>query len=168
MNEGHELSSGQKVNAYNGELFSDEEKFLFKKDIALPDKAMARVLIALAKVGGEANGQRWNFASLGVEQIGAVYEAMLSQQPAILGEEHVWVNAHGGGVGLVSRDFADKMSLEPCPRELPQTTKKRSRVKILEDFISRQRPAFNPQRGKFVLGTNATGQKQAATFYTPP
>lgn len=168
MNKGIKLSSGQHVNAYNGELFADKEKFLFKKRICLRDKSMARVLIALAKVGGEANGQRWNFASLGVEQIGAVYEAMLSQQPSILCEEHVWVNAHGGGVGLVSCDFADKMQLEPCSILPPQTTKKRSRVKILEDFILRQRPAFNPQQGKFVLGTNATGQKQAATFYTPP
>lgn len=170
MNTGIELQGGELVNAYNGELFEASKTPNFATEPCLRDAALSRIIIALTKVNGDVTGQRWNFANLGVEQIGAVYEALLSQRPRILRTEHVWVNAHGGGVALVSKKFAANMQLEPCLNMSQCLTqkKKMQKNKTLENFVQQQRPAFKPRKGKFVLDANGGTQKSTASFYTPP
>lgn len=176
LRRGIQLEGDMLVSPYNGQLFSPDHAKTYDNGPLLRDAAVARVLIALTKVGGDEIGRRWHFGNLGIEQLGAVYEAMLTQKPMVLMEPHEWVPAHGGGVGLVSRSFADAMELERFQKEDEAARTKRrgksSKAKgsknDLDTFIPKSRPAFTPTKGKFVLATMGGKRRQTASFYTPP
>ncbi len=159
LRRGVELHDGAIVSPYNGQLFSPEHSQLFTAEPPLRDQAMSRMLLALSKVGGADTGRRLNFASLGIEQLGAVYEAMLAQKPMILTEPHEWVPAHGGGFGLVSVDFANQMQLHRIEHK---------EQKKFDLTIHPRRPGKTPSQGKFVLASLGGTKRQTASFYTPP
>lgn len=175
LRRGIELNGKELVSPYNGQLFSPDQAEIYDNGPLLRDAAIARVLISLSKVGGDESGRKWNFENLGIEQLGAVYEAMLTQKPMILLENHEWVPAHGGGVGLVATSFADAMDLERIElddssaktKRKAKGKKKKSNIN-LDDYISRHRPGHNPTKGKFVLSTMGGKRRQTASFYTPP
>lgn len=175
LRRGVKLSGGEFVSAFNGQLFAPDQTPTFAEGPALRDKAMAQVLLTLTRVGGEESGRRLHFANLGVEQLGAVYEALLAQKPVIVREESLWVPAHGGGVGLVTRKLAE--ALEMTQFEEPQETGLRARRERrtgrasagrLDTYISPERPGFNPTIGTFIVAPLGGQKRQTASFYTPP
>ena len=159
LRRGVELNGGEVVSPYNGQLFSPEHSQLFAAEPGLRDQAISRMLLALGKVGGADTGRRLNFSSLGIEQLGAVYEAMLAQKPMILMQDHQWVPAHGGGYGLVAVDFAEHMALQ---------RRKDNEQNKFDDIIDLKRPGKIPRKGKFVLASMGGSKRQTAAFYTPP
>jgi len=175
LRRGVELKGKELVSPYNGQLFSPEQAKMYDEGPLLRDAAIARVLISLSKVGGDESGRKWNFENLGIEQLGAVYEAMLTQKPMVLLENHEWVPAHGGGVGLVSTSFADAMDLDRLEKDISSAKSKRrsnnkkgKKKNDLESYISFNRPGFRPTKGTFVLSTMGGKRRQTASFYTPP
>jgi len=159
LRRGVALNGGEVVSPYNGQLFSPEHSQLFAAEPGLRDQAISRMLLALGKVGGADTGRRLNFSSLGIEQLGAVYEAMLAQKPMILMQDHQWVPAHGGGYGLVAVDFAEHMGLQ---------RRKDNEQNKFDDIINLKRPGKIPRKGKFVLASMGGSKRQTAAFYTPP
>ncbi len=175
LRRGVKLSGGEFVSAFNGQLFAPDQAPTFDEGPALRDNAIAQVLLTLTRVGGEESGRRLHFGNLGVEQLGAVYEALLAQKPVIVREESLWVPAHGGGVGLVSRKLADALEMTEFESTemsgLRTTRKKRKRgaaVGRLETYISQERPGFNPTTGTFIVAPLGGQKRQTASFYTPP
>lgn len=175
LRRGVKLSGGEFVSPFNGQLFAPDQAPMFDEGPALRDKALAQVLVTLTRVGGEESGRKLHFANLGVEQLGAVYEALLAQKPVIVREESIWVPAHGGGVGLVTKKLAD--TLEMSQFELEETiglkaARKRKAKKSasgrLDTYISPERPGFNPTIGTFIVAPLGGQKRQTASFYTPP
>lgn len=111
LRRGVTLSGQEIVSPFNGQLFAPDRAPLFDGGPALRDEAIAKVLTALTRVGGDETARNLHFGNLGVEQLGAVYEAMLAQKPMIVTEKSQWVPAHGGGVGIVTESFAKAMDL---------------------------------------------------------
>jgi hypothetical protein len=176
LRRGVKLPGGELVSAYNGQLFSPDQAPLFDAGPSLTDSAMARVLTTLSRIGGDESSRRLHFGNLGIEQLGAVYEALLAQKPVIVREPSCWVVAHPQGVGLVSRDFAKKMGhtvieidaatgLKTGQREKKQKGKK---AVDLAQFISPDRPAYDLKIGRFVVAPLGGQRRQTASHYTPP
>lgn len=176
LRRGVKLPGGELVSAYNGQLFSPDQAPLFDAGPSLTDAAMARVLTTLSRIGGDESSRRLHFGNLGIEQLGAVYEALLAQKPVIVREPSCWVVAHPQGVGLVSRDFAKKMGhtvievdaaigLKAGQREKKQKGKK---AVDLAQFISPDRPAYDLIIGRFVVAPLGGQRRQTASHYTPP
>jgi hypothetical protein len=176
LRRGTTLKGEEQVSPYNGQLFADDRAPFFDAGPALRDEAMARVITALTRVGGEASGRRLHFANLGVEQLGAVYEALLAQKPVIIREPSVWVPAHGGGVGLVSEAMADALDMRRFEevasggRSARRGTKGKGRGKSgnLAALIDPRRPGYHPTVGKFIVAPLGGAKRQTASFYTPP
>ncbi len=175
LRRGIKLHGGEFVSAFNGQLFAPDQAPLFDDGPALRDKAIAQVLLTLTRVGGQESGRRLHFANLGVEQLGAVYEALLAQKPVIVREESIWVPAHGGGVGLVTKRLAEALEMtqfeEPETIGLRATRKKKSKraaAGSLDTHISPERPAHRPILGTFIIAPLGGQKRQTASFYTPP
>lgn len=175
LRRGVKLSGGEFVSAFNGQLFAPDQAPSFDEGPALRDKAIAQVLLTLTRVGGEESGRRLHFANLGVEQLGAVYEALLAQKPVIVREESLWVPAHSGGVGLVTKELADALEMPQFEqientglRASRQRRSRRATAGRLDTYISLERPGFNPTIGTFIVAPLGGQKRQTASFYTPP
>lgn len=170
LRRGVNLTGGEKVSPYNGQLFAPDRAPYFDGPHALRDEAMASVITALTRIGGKASGRRLHFANLGVEQLGAVYEALLAQKPLIVKEKSCWVPAHGSGVGFVTQAMADALDMDTFSQERGEgrARRRRATTEQLEKFIDRNRPAFTPGIGTFVIAPLGGSKRQTASFYTPP
>lgn len=171
LRRGVSLVGGEQVSPFNGQLFAPERSPLFDNGPALRDEAMAKVLTSLTRVGGDASGRRLHFANLGIEQLGAVYEALLAQKPVIVREPSIWVPAHGGGIGLVTERLADALDMElfvDDQRSARSKRRSRSGGKTLDSFIDPRRPAYHPSVGVFIIAPLGGQRRQTASFYTPP
>jgi hypothetical protein len=179
LRRGVKLPGGELVSAYNGQLFSPEQAPLFDEGPSLRDGAIARVLTTISRIGGEDSGRRLHFGNLGIEQLGAVYEALLAQKPVVVREPSCWVVAHPVGVGLVSKDFAGKMGHTVVEVDAAQGLRDEQRKKLkgkkavkssktLSDFISKDRPAYLLKIGRFVVAPMGGQRRQTASHYTPP
>lgn len=173
LRRGIELKGGESVSAFNGQLFAPDQSPMFDEGPELRDKAVAQALIILTKVGGLESGRRLHFANLGVEQLGAVYEALLAQKPVIVREKSTWVPAHGGGLGLVTEKLADALEMphfENIEQSLKKANKRKSKKQSAGDltsYISPFRPGFTPDIGKFIIAPLGGQKRQTASFYTP-
>ena len=78
------------MNAFNGRLFSPDHTPL-AESASIDDDTIAGVLEALttSRVGRTGRAARVSFGDLGVEQLGAVYEAVLDYQPDRTADERV-------------------------------------------------------------------------------
>lgn len=171
LRRGVELMGGEQVSPFNGQLFAPDRAPLFDEGPALRDDAMAKVLTTLTRVGGEESGRRLHFSNLGIEQLGAVYEALLAQKPVVVREPSTWVPAHGGGVGLVSEALAESLDMERFDQDAASARQKRrykKSKKSLDSFIKPERPGFQPSIGTFIVAPLGGQRRQTASFYTPP
>lgn len=180
LRRGVSLPGQVNVSAYNGQLFAPDRAPLFENCVSLRDHAMARVITTISRIGGDGSSRRLHFGNLGVEQLGAVYEALLAQRPVIVREPSVWVKAHPHGVGLVTKKIAEALDHEIVEAEGPQTVKDEQRqgrgrqsrprgsATSLSQFIAKERPAYNLKDGRFVVAPLGGQRRQTASHYTPP
>lgn len=176
LRRGVTLNGEEVVSPFNGQLFSPDRAPLFDQGPALRDEAIAKVFTALTRVGGDSSARNLHFGNLGVEQLGAVYEAMLAQKPTIVREKSIWVPAHGGGVGLVTEEFAHNMALEifETQAEVGRAARrkasggKKMAKGSLDNHIDSRRPAYDPSIGKFIVAPLGGAKRATASFYTPP
>ena len=170
------LGGGEIVSPFNGQLFAPDRTVYFDKCPPIPDDKMAKVLTALTRIGGLESGRMLNFATLGIEQLGAVYEALLAQKPMIITEESLWVPSHGGGIALVTKSFSDDMELTQLGEKSKPKGGRGKRREVaaggelsnLSKWLNPERPANELPLGRFVIAPQGTGKSQTASFYTPP
>lgn len=85
-----------RVTPFNGRLFAPLAAIDRVRPIA--DAAVQRALLALSTTSpGSAGRQRIDYRDLGVEQLGAVYEAVLDYEPSWDGDPHRVVRLERGG-----------------------------------------------------------------------
>jgi len=73
------------IYSYNGELFSDEKTDLID-DYSCKNKHLLEAIRYLTLIERDGIKQRINFARIGVEEIGAIYENLLDYQPRVMDE----------------------------------------------------------------------------------
>ena len=177
LRRGVDLKGEGKIPAFNGQLFSPDQCELFDNGPALTDRVLVQVLNHLTTREVAQSRERVHFGNLEIGQLGVVYEALLAQRPKYLCEDHIWVEAHGGGLGLVPKSWVKALggTLEydviDCPA-LSEADRKQckgalSKFKKFDEFIDRGRPAVKPVKGTFVICPSGGAKRQTASFYTP-
>lgn len=93
------------VPAYNGDLFSPQSTALLNT-IRVPDDALAGVLreLSVTPPTRERGRERIDYADLGVEQLGAVYEGLLEFEPKRAAEPMVEIKYKDGYVVIPARE----------------------------------------------------------------
>jgi hypothetical protein len=136
------------------DLFSPEKTLIFE-EIKVPDGTMQKVLrkLSLARFGsGRAvRTYRVHYAGLGLNQLGAVYEGLLSLKPEILTEK----------VYLLSKEKKDI-----AYRFVPVSKAKTIDKTLLEMDEDTEKPVTR-EAGSFLLSPVGLERKFSASFYTP-
>ena len=139
--------------AIGTDLFARDKTSLFN-DLILGDRVMQDVLrkLSLAKVGsGKASRTyRVHYAGLGLNQLGAVYEGMLSLKPVVLRER----------VALLAKEAKDL-----AYRYVPYSNLKDYDRDLLAVDDSKQ--ILSRKAGSFMLSPVGLERKFSASFYTP-
>lgn len=93
------------VPAYNGDLFSPQSTYLLSA-IRVPDSALAEVLreLSVTPPTRERGRERIDYADLGVEQLGSVYEGLLEFEPKVAAEPMVEIKYKDGYVVIPARE----------------------------------------------------------------
>ncbi len=138
--------------ALGTDLFDDAKTSLFQEAV-LADGEMQKVIrhLSLAKVGSgrAAKTQRVHYAGLGLNQLGAVYEGLLSLKPEILLEDAV----------LLAKDKKDM-----AHRYVPAKDKN----KIDHALLAEDEDGLMTRKaGEFLLTPVGLERKFSASFYTP-
>ncbi len=179
LRRGVDLKGEGRIPAFNGQLFSPDQCVLFDHGPALTDAVLVQVLRHLTTRQVNGGLERVHFANLEIGQLGVVYEALLAQRPKFLSEDHAWVEAHGGGLGLVPKSWVkawggtleytvvDTPALSQEERKLAKGVLSPHLFKRFDDMIHPARPARNPQKGVFVICPSGGAKRQTASFYTP-
>jgi hypothetical protein len=139
--------------AVGTDLFSSAKTSLFG-EVVIKDRAMQEVIrrLSLAKVGSgkSARTHRVHYAGLGLNQLGAVYEGLLSLKPVILKER----------VALLKKE-----SKEAAYRYVPY-----SKIKDYDDDlfeVTERGDILDRKAGTFMLAPVGLERKFSASFYTP-
>jgi hypothetical protein len=177
LRRGVDLKGEGRIPAFNGQLFSPDQCELFDQGPALCDAVLVQVLGHLTTRNVDGSRERVHFGNLEIGQLGVVYEALLAQRPKYLAEDHAWVEAHGGGLGLVPKSWIKAFggTLEYAVVDAPSLSEDDRRqckgalstFKKFDDMIDRARPARNPKKGTFVICPSGGAKRQTASFYTP-
>lgn len=162
LRRGVDLKGEGRIPAFNGQLFSPDQCELFDQGPALSDAVLVQVLGHLTTRHVEGARERVHFGNLEIGQLGVVYEALLAQRPKYLAEDHAWVEAHGGGLGLVPKTWIKALG-GPLEYDLVDT----SNSKKFDEMIEKSRPARTPKKGTFVICPSGGAKRQTASFYTP-
>lgn len=134
-------------------LFNPESTPIYS-EVSLPDSILQKVIqkMSLAKTGtGKGTKQhRVHYAGLGLNQLGAVYEGLLTLKPEILSEKVV----------LLAKENKDA-----AHRYIPFTQKS----KILEKNLATDERdnIITKEKGSFILTPVGLERKFSASFYTP-
>jgi hypothetical protein len=135
------------------DLFSSARTPLISK-IKIPDSIMQEVIrnLSLAKTGTgtRARTHRVHYASLGLNQLGAVYEGLLALKPEILEEDSFLLKREGK---------------EIAHRFVPVSLIKSIDSELLE--VSESGESVRRSKGEFLLTPVGLDRKFSASFYTP-
>lgn len=80
---GYIFPNGDKVNAFGGQLFSDEKIQRVKK-LKLKNKHLLKAIEALCYFEEDKLKNRINYATLAIDELGSVYESLLDYHPSLL------------------------------------------------------------------------------------
>lgn len=132
----------------------DPKKTTLLQEVTLRDGPMQEVLrkLSLARVGSgkKIRTHRVHYAGLGLNQLGAVYEGLLSLKPEILAEK----------VTLLKKE-----AKEPAHRYVPSTKQKDySKDDLAADDEGQ---VITRGKGEFILTPVGLERKFSASFYTP-
>ena len=133
-------------------LFNPESTPLYD-NVPLRDEVFQKVIckMSLAKTSQKNRPQRVHYAGLGLNQLGAVYEGLLSFKPEILSEKAVLLVSKNKGKECVHQFIPFRLS----------NFKSGNRAKDAEG-----QPLIK-EKGSFVLTTLGLERKLSASFYTP-
>ena len=114
-----------------------------------------RILLGLGQINGFV-GKKMQWDTIKINYLSAIGESIAALKPLILTVPHTWVNAHGGGIGLVSDDLLNGLNLSNAIN-----------VNKFNTMISSHRITRYPKIGQFVLSNTDAEKKSGAAFYTP-
>ncbi|MBK6606655.1 MAG: hypothetical protein IPG24_14510 [Leptospiraceae bacterium] len=143
------------IQPLTASLFAPEYTPLFNT-VKFPNHVWQKVLVRLSLAKHEKSKSigRVNYAELGVNQLGAVYEGLLSYQGMFAKEDLIHVKSKDGSFGdnstqtyFVSADRSKEFSKEEIEAE-------DKRVKIYK-------------KGAFILHLNSIDREKSASHYTP-
>lgn len=151
---------GLEFNRLRADLFSPEATALIN-DVGLGNEATQKVLEHLV-LSKESKGRKGadrgfiSYAELGINQLGAVYEGLMSYT-GFFAEEDLYEVAKNGdpekGSWVVPADRADHLSESDF-------------VKAVDEATGELKPVIHP-KGTFVFRLAGRERQQSASYYTP-
>lgn len=140
------------------DLFRPEATALID-EVGLGNAAMLRVLrsLLLSKEGGKTGRGFISYVELGINQLGAVYEGLMSYTGSFA-TERLWEVAPGGD--------ASKGSWV-VPRDVMEGLDKRDFVMTTDDDATGERRNVTYEAGEFVFRLSGRDRQRSASFYTP-
>ncbi|MDW8191251.1 MAG: N-6 DNA methylase, partial [Pseudobdellovibrionaceae bacterium] len=159
LERGTQWPGAVEVTAFNGQLFDPNQCPLFQVKPLLSDRALSQVIRTLTFLEDRFGKKRraLRFDNLGIEQLGSIYEVILSNHPRIASKNSNWYQIDRNQVRLLTLKEAQSFpqKLNPLPPHL------------LKDFINPKRPIFQPKEGVFYLDEGGLDRKNSASYYTP-
>ncbi|BAW93610.1 type II restriction enzyme, methylase subunits [Actinomyces sp. Chiba101] len=139
------------------DLFHPEATALID-EVGLGNAAMLRVLrsLLLTKEGGKAGRGFISYVELGINQLGAVYEGLMSYTGSFA-TERLWEVAPGGD--------ASKGSWV-VPRDVMEGLDERDFVTVTDEDTGERRNVTY-EAGEFVFRLSGRDRQRSASFYTP-
>ena len=141
------------IKPIGAHLFDEAETPLLNA-VRLPDRVLRRVveLLSLSRPGTKGRG-RISYAQLGVNQLGAVYEALLSFTGFFVQEDLIEVKKAGKEIHELERAWFVPLSMadQYRPEEIAYEDQK---PKIYE-------------KGRFIYRMTGFGREATASYYTP-
>ena len=141
------------IKPIGAHLFDEAETPLLNA-VRLPDRVLRRVveLLSLSRPGTKGRG-RISYAQLGVNQLGAVYEALLSFTGFFAQEDLIEVKKAGKEIHELERAWFAPLSMadQYRPEEIAYEDQK---PKIYE-------------KGRFIYRMTGFGREATASYYTP-
>lgn len=84
VTKGYIFPNGEKINAFGGQLFSDDRIFYIKSP--LRNKHLLTAIDALCFFTDKGLKNKINYATLAIDELGSVYESLLDYEPRLLKE----------------------------------------------------------------------------------
>jgi hypothetical protein len=84
VTKGYKFSNGDTINAFGGQLFSDERIFHIKSP--LKNKYLLKAIDALSFFPDKNLKNKINYAALAIDELGSVYESLLDYEPRLIRE----------------------------------------------------------------------------------
>ena len=139
------------------DLFRPEATALID-EVGLGNAALLRVLrhLLLTKEGGRARRGFISYVERGINQLGAVYEGLMSYSGSFAAEP-LWEVAPGGD--------ASKGSWV-VPRDVMEGLEEKDFVTV-EDEVTGERRNVTYEKGEFVFRLSGRERQRSASFYTP-
>lgn len=157
--------SPEQEEAFDGLVFQPMRADLFRPDrthlineVGLGNEAMLRVLRHLLLTRERAGAGRGfiSYVELGINQLGAVYEGLMSYTGSFA-TERLWEVAPGGdaskGSWVVPREVLEELSEDDVGRVL--------------DEVTGERRSVTHEPGTFVFRLSGRDRQRSASYYTP-
>jgi len=158
-------ADGASGEAFDGLVFQPMRADLFRRqatalidEVGLGNAAMLRVLrnLLLTREGGKAGRGFISYVELGINQLGAVYEGLMSYSGSFA-TERLWEVAPGGdaskGSWVVPQDVMEGLEAQDFVMETDESTGERRNVTY--------------EKGEFVFRLSGRDRQRSASFYTP-
>lgn len=84
VTKGYTFKSGEEINAFGGQLFSDDRIYHIKSP--LKNKHLLKAIDSLCFFSDKNLKNKINYATLAIDELGSVYESLLDYEPRILKE----------------------------------------------------------------------------------
>ncbi|CAM3008320.1 Eco57I restriction-modification methylase domain-containing protein [Actinomyces slackii] len=152
-----EAFDGLVFQPMRADLFRDQATALID-EVGLGNAAMLRVLrsLLLTKEGGKAGRGFISYVELGINQLGAVYEGLMSYSGSFA-TERLWEVAPGGdaskGSWVVPEDVMEGLEAQDFVMTTDESTGERRNVTY--------------EKGEFVFRLSGRDRQRSASFYTP-
>ncbi|OLO51836.1 restriction endonuclease subunit M [Actinomyces oris] len=166
VDEGHnEQVPAAQEGSFDGLVFRPMRADLFRPvatalidEVGLGNGALLRVLrhLLLTKENGKSGRGFISYVELGINQLGAVYEGLMSYSGSFA-TERLWEVAPGGD--------ASKGSWV-VPEDVMKGLEKKDFVTV-EDEVTGERRNVTYERGQFVYRLSGRDRQRSASFYTP-
>ncbi|WP_167150284.1 class I SAM-dependent DNA methyltransferase [Actinomyces sp. ZJ308] len=166
VDEGHNAEvSTQEEGGFDGLVFRPMRADLFRREatglideVGLGNGALLRVLrhLLLTRENGQSGRGFISYVELGINQLGAVYEGLMSYSGSFA-TERLWEVAPGGD--------ASKGSWV-VPEDVMKGLEEKDFVTV-EDEVTGERRNVTYEEGQFVYRLSGRDRQRSASFYTP-
>lgn len=182
-----ELTNGFQLAPLQGHLF-DPARLRILSSVKLRNRVMQKVIKRMSLAEGTRRGGagRISYAQLGINQLGAVYEALLSFRGFFAEEDLYEVKPAPGGAAARNQDEEDEEADEDEGDEAEAPAPRRQRPTPADDglepawFVSARdihlytdaeklfdgEPRMHP-KGKFIYRLAGREREKSASYYTP-
>ena len=166
VDKGHNAEvSAQEEGGFDGLVFRPMRADLFRREatglideVGLGNGALLRVLrhLLLTRENGQSGRGFISYVELGINQLGAVYEGLMSYSGSFA-TERLWEVAPGGD--------ASKGSWV-VPEDVMKGLEEKDFVTV-EDEVTGERRNVTYEKGQFVYRLSGRDRQRSASFYTP-